>query len=628
MMESATAMAPGISDVHMWATFALIVVTFALYVMERWSLELISVSAICVLMLMFHVWPLLGPEGEAAITTRDLLSGFANPALLAVLALLVLGNGMIRTGVLELTAREFLSWAQGKLPTSVIIVITLVCVAVVSAFLNNTPVVVLLIPVMQMLAEKVGHSTSWVMMPLSFAAILGGMTTLIGSSTNLLVDGALGAADMDRFGFFDFTVFGSILAAVGLVYVVLVMPRLLPERRGLAAKMVPTTGKQFVAQLGISRQSDLVGERPKDGHFTALPGMTVQMVQRGEQAILPPFEGYEVVPGDILIVAATRAALRDALHDHEGLFHADLGDGRSSRSAVDNETDPWKEGDQALAEAMVVPGSRLIGLNLRQIGFRYKTHCIVLGIQRRQRMIRQQITDIPLESGDVLLLQGPPDDIARLRGSADVVLMEWSQEDLPRVEHAKTASLIFLAVVGIAATGLLPIVITAIAGAAAMVMFGVLTPRQAFRSIDSRIVTTIAAALAMSMALQATGGAQFLSNVLFALTEDAGPATMVSVVFLIAAVATNLITNNAVAVLLTPIAVNIAGHYDADPLVFALAVLFGANCSFASPLGYQTNLLVMGPGHYRFADYPRAGIGLVLILWATFSFLAPMFYEL
>lgn len=233
-----------------------------------------------------------------------------------------------------------------------------------------------------------------------------------------------------------------------------------------------------------------------------------------------------------------------------------------------------------------------------------------------------------LRAGDVLLLQGPPADIRRLRGSPDVVLMEWSAEELPRVDHAKTASLIFLAVVGAAAAGLAPIVVAAMIGAAAMVVTGVLTPRRAFRSIDARIVTAIAAALAMSTALRATGGAEYLAGLLATITSNAGPATMASLVFLISAIATNLITNNAVAVLFTPIAVDLALQYHVSPAAFALAVLFGANCSFASPLGYQTNLLVMGPGHYRFADYPRAGAGLVALLWVAFSLLVPVFYSL
>jgi di/tricarboxylate transporter len=241
-------------------------------------------------------------------------------------------------------------------------------------------------------------------------------------------------------------------------------------------------------------------------------------------------------------------------------------------------------------------------------------------------MIRQRITDIRLQSGDVLLIQGQPDDLTRLRRNRDVVLLEGSAEELPALDHAKRATAIFIAVVALAASGVLPIVVAALAGAAAMVMVGVLNVRQAFQAVDAKIFTTIGAALALGVALQKTGGAQYLAQALVSALEGATPATILSLFFLLVAVLSNIISTKTAAVLFTPIAVDLAQALGVEPQVFAVAVIFAANCSFASPLGYQTNLLVMGPGHYRFADFFRAGLPLIVLMWLVFTLFAPWYY--
>jgi di/tricarboxylate transporter len=612
-------------EFQMWAVYAFIIAGLAVYMSERVPMEVVSIGVICALLVFFHVFPVLDQGGNSLLTSKRILEGFANPALITVLALLVLGQGMIRTGILERGAGWFLQWSHGHVPFGVAVLATLVVVGVISAFLNNTPVVVIFIPIMQVLAARFGHSVSKIMIPLSYTAILGGMTTLIGSSTNLLVNSALIEMDVTPFGFFDFTVPGLVLASTGLLYVVFIAPRLLPDRTGMADDLVAGDHKQFLAQITVSAESDLVGKDAPGGHFPSLPEKTLRMVQRGEAAILPPFEGYVARPGDILVVAATRKALGDFLGNDPGLLYPDLEEGVAGEVTSIGR---WQEGGQALAEVMVAPASRMINLTLPQIGFRYKTHCIVLGIQRRSHMVRQRITEIRLQAGDALLIQGQPDDITRLRRNRDVVLLEGTAEDLPALDHAKRASLIFLAVVVMAATGLVPIVAAAMTGAIAMVATGVLNVRQAARAIDSKIVTAIAAAIAMSVALQDTGGAALLAHGLIGALAGASPGVVLSVFFLLSAVMTNIISNNAIAVLFTPIAVDLALELGVAPHVFAVAVVLAANCSFASPLGYQTNLLVMGPGHYRFADFVRAGLPLVVLMWVAFSLFAPWYYGL
>ncbi len=611
---------------QMWAVFALILGALVFYVFERAAMELTSLGIICVLLVFFHFFPVFDGQGVSLLTPGRILQGFANPALITVLALLIMGQGMIRTGVLDRGAVLILDLGAtaGLLVTMFLI---LVVSMVVSAFLNNIPVVVIFIPIMQALANRYGRSVSKLMIPLSYAAVLGGMTTLIGSSTNLLVNSALIEVKVTPFQFFDFSIPGMVMASVGLVYVLLVAPRLLPDRAGMADALTDDDGdgKQFVAQITVSTDSELVGKDAPGGHFPHLPEKTLRMVQRGEQAILPPFENYVVRPGDVLVVAATRKALGDFLADDPGLLHPNLEEGRSF-PGDEGPGGRWQEGGQALAEVMVVPASRMIGRTLPQIGFRYKTHCIVLGIQRRARMIRQQLTDIRLEAGDVLLVQGQPDDVAALKRHTDVVLLEWSAKDLPVLDHAKRASFIFLFVVAMAASGMLPIVVAALTGAAAMVALGVLNVRQAFQALDPKIVTTIAAALALGVAMQETGGAQQLAHLLLTAMEGASPAMILSLFFLLVAGLSNVISTKTAAVLFTPIAVDLAMELGIEPQAFAVAVIFAANCSFASPLGYQTNLLVMGPGHYKFTDFARAGLPLIVLMWVVFTLFAPWYY--
>ena len=476
------------------------------------------------------------------------------------------------------------------------------------------------IPIMQALADRLGRSPSSIMMPLSFAAILGGMTTLIGSSTNLLVSNMLQELGQQHFSFFSFTVPGVVLALTGLVYIVFVAPRFLPRRAAMAHSLIAESGRQFIAQITVGEDSKLIGEQAKAGMFPSLKNMTVRMVLRGEHAELPSFEGLRLQAGDVLIVAATRKALTDILARAVGVLSTEYSD------QVDNQTSNNQE--QVLSEVMVMPASRLIGQTLEQIGFRYRFQAVVLGLQRRSRMIRARMTKISLEAGDVLLIQASRSSIQSLRASRDLMPMEWSQTALPDPKSARSANLIFFTVLLLMALEILPPVVAALLGVTLMLFAGVLNIRQAGRAIDHNLLLLIVAALALGAVMQETGAATFLASGVLDLFSWAGPAGVLSALFLLVAVFTNIISNNACAVLFTPIAVEVAQGLNVDPTVFAIAVVLGANCSFVTPLGYQTNLLVMGPGHYRFSDFTRAGLPLMLLMCLVFALFAPWYYGL
>ena len=605
-------------ELLMWVTFALIAGALTLYASERVSMETTSVAIVCALMVVFQFAPVAGPDGANKLGAQQLLAGFANPALLTVIALLVMGSGLVQTGLLDRVARTMFARGGG---ITRLLPLALIFVLIVSAFLNNIPVVVIFIPIMQALAGRLGRSASRMMMPLSFVAILGGMTTLMGSSTNLLVSGGMETAGLAPFGFFGFTTPGLVMAGVGLVYILFVAPRLLPERASLASTLLESGGKQFIDQVTVSPKSKLVGAEATGGFFPALRDVTVRLVQRGDRAVVPPFEDFALMAGDVLVIAATRKALTETLREFPSLVSEDAAMPRAADG-------PRRAEGQVLAEIMVAPVSRIIGLNSEQVGFHSRHRVVVLGIQRRSRMIRARLTEIRLEAGDVLLIQGARPDVEALRGNPDLLLMEWSATDVPSPYHARFAVVIFCAMIAASASGAVPIVIAAITGAVAMIASGCLDLRQATRAVDRNIVLMIGAALAMGLALQETGGAEFLADRLVGALRGGGPTIVLSAFFLLVALLANVIGTKASAVLFTPIAIGIARQLGVDPTPFAVAVVFGANCSFASPIGYQTNLLVMGPGNYRFADFARAGFPLILVLWIAFTLFVPWYYGL
>ncbi len=612
------------TQLHMWLVFLFIALAMYAFASEKIELEISAIGVIAGLLVLFYIYPLEDAAGIQILGAKELLAGLADPALITVLSLLVVGQGIVRTGALEKPVRVLVTLRRHH--PAMAIAAVLATVLLISAIMNNTPVVVVFIPLMTALAERLHKPTSSLMIPLSYASILGGMTTLIGSSTNLLVSAAVVQSGLPEINFFDFTVPGLLLAAVGLVYAIVVIPHLLPDREAVTDKTATVSGKQFIVQMEISAESPIVGEEAVAGQFPSLKGITIRFIQREEKLLLPPFDDMSLKPGDSIVFAGTRKSLMDAFADNPQI----LSDFMDIEGSGEEEIEEQRiSRDQSLAEVVIAPASRMIGRALHQISFRHRTGCVVLGIQRRSRMIRtSRMTDIRLEAGDVLLLLGSRNNLTRLRSNPDVLLLEWSTRELPALALARRARFIFGAVVLAAASGFVPIVVAAVAGATAKVLSGCLNIHQASRSVDRKILLLIWAALALGTAMQATGGAVYIAETLVHLLSGAHPAVILSGFFLLIAIFTNILSNSATAVLFTPVAISIAQTLSIDPMVFVFAVIFAANCSFATPMGYQTNLLVMGPGHYKFSDYFRAGAPLVILLWLVFSLFAPLYYGL
>ncbi len=597
---------------QMWATFGIISVAILLYAFETFSMIMTSLLVLLAFMCLFHFTPLMSSEGQSLTNPDSLLTGFSSPALVAVLALLILGQAVVRTGALTPISNGLIMLSN-RAPLLAVI-LALFFVAVISAFMNNTPTVIIFIPILLAVAANLKQSASAVMIPLSYASILGGGLVLIGSSTNLLVSAAVQQTGMEPLGFFDFTVPGAVIAGVGMLYVTFILPYMLPERAPLSDDLTGA-GRQFVAQLEVKADSAIVNKVLNKEELFGDKELTIKMLQRKDHAFLPPFDDdVTVQSGDILVITATRETIKILLTKQSELFQT------SSTIGYDIEEGKEVEGDSALTEVLITPASKLIGQTIEQVGFHNHYQCLVLGMQRKSRAITSAMTKTRLQPGDVLLVMASREDIRALRNSKDMLVMEWSTEELPSKKLARRVIAIFTGVVAVSIAGIMPIHLSALIGAALVILSGGLNMRQAMRSLDGNIIFLVAAGLAMSIALQETGGAALLAEEIITMTHGVPPVFVMSALFFLMAILTNILSNNATALLFTPIAINTANQLGAPPEMFIFAVIFASNCcALASPIGYQTNLLVMGPGHYTFADYMKAGIPLIILIWITYT---------
>ena len=602
---------------EMMFLFSLIVGALFCYANEKIPMEITALGVVLILLFFFHFFPIIDQNGSNILPSSKILSGFANPAMLTVLALLVVGQGVVKTGILEIFSRHVLALSMGKLWIATLI--SLITVLLISAFLNNIPVVIIFIPIMQGIAQRFHIPASKLLMPLSFVAVVGGMTTLVGSGTNLLVSNALIEAGFDGFTFFEFTLPGLLLAGTGLAYVTIIAPKFLPHRTSLSHRMRERLDQHFMAEISINAGSRLIGQSLGVRMFHELPDINVRMINRLGKTILPPFTGLKLREDDVIALSATREDLTKLMDSGYGLTPAE--GYRTNPSS-------HKKSDQIVVEMMITPSSSLVDNTISRTGFEYRHNCQVLGIQHHAHMIRSRMGQAKLAAGDLLLVKCDTETLRGLREDLDVVLVEFSVEELPNLKSANVSIFIFLSVVLSAAFGLVPIVISSFFGALAMVATNVISLQQATRALDFKVITTIAAALALGVAMEATGAATYLANLILSVTGTASPRVVLSTFFLMVALMSNIISTKTCAVLFAPIGLHIGAEIGIDPRIFAITIVFAANCAFATPFAYQTSLLVMGPGSYHFKDFLKVGSPLVILIWLVYSAFIPWYYGL
>ena len=581
----------------------------------------LATSSLAVLILLvggFQIFPY--ENGGVTLGPVDFFAGFGNEALIAICALMMVGKALETTGALQPLA-IVVGRAWSTRPVLALLV-TLVAGAVLSAFMNNTPIVVLLMPILVGVSLRVKFPVSQVMLPMGLATIIGGMSTTIGTSTNLLVVGISNDMGMIEFGMFDFMLPVVIVGGIGLAFLWLIAPRLLPERVPPLADITP---RVFSSQLHIKEGGFAAGKTLSEVLAKTDGQMRVDKVQRSESLFLAKLPSVVLQPGDRLFVKDSP----DNLKHYESQLGATLYNISDSEHPVGEDT-PLKAEGQQLAEVVVTRGSPLHLRSLAAARFSTSYGLLPLAIHRARAPSSQVTGDlnlIRLRAGDVLLVQGTRDAIDTLKSSGNMLVLDGTT-DLPHTHRASRALAVMAFVVLAAATGLLPISVSALIGVGLMLSFDCLSWRDATAALSAPVIMIIVASLALGKALMGTGMADFLAIGFVNAASGMPVAVILSAFIMIMTLLTNVVSNNAAAVIGTPIAVAIAQQLNAPPEPFILAVLFGANMSFATPFGYQTNLLILSAGGYKFSDFLRVGIPLTLIMWIGFSVVLPLLYHI
>jgi di/tricarboxylate transporter len=541
----------------------------------------------------------------------EAFSGFSNPAPITVAALYVVARGIEKVGVLEHLVQRLLGTGGGDRRALVRLTAP---TAAASAFLNNTPIVAMLVPAVSRWAQRTDRSVSRFLMPISFAAILGGMVTVIGTSTNIIVSGLMGAADLEPMGFFEMGKVGLPIAVIGLAALVALAPTLIPLRRP-ARRDLDEDFREFVVDMTVKPDGPLDGVSVEPGGLRHLAGVFLVQIERGSQVIAPVAPGEVLLGGDRLRFVGKSGDVVD-LHSIRGL-QAESEEHMAGFDTV----------RLAFFEAVIGAASPLVGTSLKDIGFRSRYQAAVVAIHRADHRVQAKLGEVRLRVGDTLLLVAAPGFRGRWGDRGDFLLVSRLTGASPaRSDKAPIAVMIGTAVVVAAASGLLDILDASLLGAIAIVLFGVLTPNEAAGAVNLNVLVVIASAFGLGAAMLKTGLAETLAGGLIDALERYGSVAVLLGVVLATLTLTAVITNNAASVLMFPIAISTAESLGADPRGFAIAVAVAASASFLTPIAYQTNTMVWGPGGYRFGDYSRLGAPLSLITAVGIVALTPVFW--
>ena len=606
-------------DAHGVAVLILTVIALFLFTRDRIPLESSSLTILILLVAGFTLFP-YQRDGEVLVSAADFFAGFGNEALVAICALMMVGKALETTGAL-LPLANVVSRAWSTRPVLALL-ITLIAAAILSAFMNNTPIVVLLMPILVGASLRAKFPVSDVMLPMGLATIVGGMSTTIGTSTNLLVVGISQDLGMHEFTMFEWVLPVAIVGGVGLLFLWLVAPRLLPDR---TPPMADTSPRIFSAQLNVQEGGFADGKTLSEVLAKADGNMRIDKIQRSESLFLAKLPSVILQPGDRLFVKDSPENLKH----YEQILGATLYNISDSEHPVDEET-PLKAEGQQLAEVVVTRGSPLHLRSLAAARFSSSYGLLPLALHRARAQSSQVTGDlnmIRLRAGDVLLVQGSSDAIASLKDSGSMLVLDGTTQ-LPHTHRAKRALAVMGFVVAAAALGIMPIAVSAMIGLGLMIATGCLNWREAASALSIPIVMIIVTSLALGKALMGTGMADYLAFSFVGVASAMPTPFILSAFMLLMTLMTNIVSNNAAAVIGTPIAIAIATQLGVSSEPFVLAVLFGANMSFATPYGYQTNLLIMSAGGYKFSDFLRVGIPLTIIMWAGFSLVLPLLYDL
>ena len=583
----------------------LLLVAVVLFISEYLPVDLVALSVMAALLV------------TGVLTPQEGLSGFSHHATITIAAMFVLSEGIRRTGALNALSDLFVRVGRQSYWRAILLIMPLI--GIISAFINNTAAVAIFIPVMLRVADEIGVSPSRLLMPLSFAAMFGGVCTLIGTSTNILVSSLAEDYGLKPFGMFEFAPLGLIIFAAGFLYLITLGIRLIPERRGRAELTENFEMEGYLTDVVVEPKFDHIGQTVAEMVEDWDLDLDVLLIFRGDRTLRAEDPDLVVQEGDVLRIRGGAAEIEKLL-DQEHLAVQPV------QSWSNKERSP--EEDYALVEVVIAPESLLGGRTIGDVHFVSRYRARVLAVRRRGELLRERLDSFRLSGGDSLLLTADRERIREMQEDRSFVVVSEIGLSRFRRNRMPVAIGILIAVVALAAFDILPIVVSAVSGAVLLVLTGCLNTQDVYEGINWRVIFLLAGVIPLGVALEKTGLAELLAQGVLGVASPLGPVAVVSGFFLISMLLTELISNQATAALLAPIAVQAASSQGIDPRPLLLAITFAASLSFMTPVGYQTNTLIYGPGQHRFTDFIRVGSPLNLIFWVLGTLLIPFFWPL
>ncbi|MCH2061828.1 MAG: SLC13 family permease [Verrucomicrobiales bacterium] len=594
---------------QMFLVFGVLVFAMLAFFREWLPPDMVAMFSLGIILL-----PGLFGDQAAVLGRDDLLGAFSNAAPLTIACMFVLSAGLEKSGCIRALGSGFRRVAGVR--ELRVLVILMVTGAVLSAFVNNTPVVVVFLPIVLSLARSSELKASRLLIPLSFACILGGTCTLTGTSTNLIIDGKAQELGLEPFTMFELTKLGVVYAAIGFVYMLTVGRKLLPAHDSQAVDLSCLEEREFLTQVIVQGGSPMTGKTLPETLFREIKEARVLEVRRRGTPLATPLNELVIEEGDRILISVHGEEFQE-LKDTEGLL----------LTAYQNlKLETLEKRPALLMEGIIGPMSRMIGKSLRELKFRQRFGVLILGIHRQSGEFRKNFEDVRIQAGDSLLIEGPRQAIAAVQAEKDFVSLSEPPEQPIRKGKVLMAAGITLGFILAATLTGQPIVVLALLAALAMLATRCLDPADAYNAVSWNIIFLIIGMLGVGKAMEVTGGAQLMADGVMAVFGESSPVVVLAAVYLLSSILTELISNNAVAVLLTPIIISIALALGVDARPFIVAMMFGCSASFATPIGYQTNTYVYGAGGYKFSDFLRVGVPLNLILWLVATWLIPKFW--